>query len=246
MTISVQGPPIPANWGKDTLSEFLLAADQNRLATFSQKPQAFAKLAAIDGCFALATKDILNPENEITALLLFRATGYYRSACGAAMAGQVAETFVFTRALLEAAAYAVHVHQNPTAADAWLARHVDADGFKRSRDAFATKTLEKSISRKNPETAAQFMQLYQQAIDHGAHPNQRSLTTTMDMREKANRLEITHTILNGDGVALDFALIGCARAGVVALDILSIPYAEKFEQTGINKVVEAIRCEVMI
>jgi hypothetical protein len=51
----------------------------------------YRKLTAIDGLFAMISKDWLNPDDEISAMLLLRCHSAFRAAVGLAAAGQVAE-----------------------------------------------------------------------------------------------------------------------------------------------------------
>src|SRR5258705_11809653 len=107
-------PPEPPGWGDDELTKFLEHARQNQRATFANKRDAMAKLVNVDAQFAKVTKvGFLNPESEVVAMLFLRCHGAYRTACGLAMSGQGAETYVQCRSVLEYAAYAVHIIRIP-------------------------------------------------------------------------------------------------------------------------------------
>src|SRR6185503_12453102 len=83
------------------------------------------RLAGVDACFATIAKDWANPKNAVSALLFVRTHGYFRGACEHAMAGQLPETFALTRAVLETAAYGLHIALHPELAEVWMRRHDD-------------------------------------------------------------------------------------------------------------------------
>jgi hypothetical protein len=115
--------PKPPGWGADELMAFIEAAHHNQYATFFQKRAAMRMLVSIDAEFAKVTKGWVNPASEILAMLFIRCHGAFRAAAGLAMAGQAAETYVQCRAMLEYAAYAVHIHRDPPLGMVWLDRH---------------------------------------------------------------------------------------------------------------------------
>ena len=74
--------PPPPGWGIDTLSSFLHSTHQSQYATFHNKKEAFGRLAAIDALFGTASKDWLNPSNEVVALLFLRCHAACRGSGG--------------------------------------------------------------------------------------------------------------------------------------------------------------------
>lgn len=83
--------PLPPHWGDDGLSGFLELAHQNRLATYMRNREWCRCLADIDTCFATISKGWISPQSEVAAFLLLWCHGAYRTACGAALAGQTVE-----------------------------------------------------------------------------------------------------------------------------------------------------------
>jgi len=241
-TPSVAGPLQPAKWGKDHLTEYLAAAHQNRLATFANKREAVARLIAIDACYATAVAGWRNPKPEISALLFIRTLGSFRASCEAAMAGAVAETFIMIRAMLEAAGYAAHIGRNPRLAETWLRRHdPDPAAAKAAKDAFTVAAVRKSIQAVDRSAASRFHRLYNEAIDFGAHPNERGITGNMTDTAIADGVSLELNLLQGDGTQLDYALISTARAGLLSLDILGIVFGARFELLGLKQCMLALR-----
>ncbi|MET2825644.1 hypothetical protein [Mesorhizobium shangrilense] len=224
----------PPGWGDDELSKFLEAAHQNQYATFVNKREAVAKLVAIDAQFSKATKDWLNPENEILAMLFIRCIGAYRTACGLAMSGQAAECYVQSRSVLEYAAYAVHINKDRSLGKVWLDRHEDEAGMKASKNAFQHAKVLKSLTSANRHAAGRFETIYQRTIDFGGHPNERAVTANLKIVEEADRRKMLGILQHGDGVQLEMALKTTAQCGLISLELLETIYGPKFELLGIK------------
>ena len=139
--------PMPEGWGGDHLTEFLETAEHNRFATFVRMADDYAKLNQVDALFMKPSLSRwrVRDEEMFRAGLFHRAHGFYRTACGAAMAGQIAETFTMCRAVLEAAAYALHMAKTPGLDAVWRDRHENG-GMQAVKKGFALKAIRKSIT----------------------------------------------------------------------------------------------------
>lgn len=224
----------PLGWSSDQLTGYLELAHANRFATFVNKRSAFDKLIAIDRCFMTVSDNWLNPRPAIPASFLFRSHAAFRGACEHATAGQIAEVFPLVRTTLEYAAYALFINDTPDAARLWLQRHNDAASKKAVAQAFQVKHLRAAISKRNRKAAEVFAQLYDRAVDFGAHPNERSITSNLSISDFDDRQEYTHIYLHGDGPQIDHTLKITAQCGVCALEILQEVYAARFELLGIR------------
>jgi hypothetical protein len=198
--------PTPPGWGKDELSKFLQETHQQQYATFHNKKKAVAPLIAIDDLFVRVSKGWLNPHSEIVAMLFLRCHAAFRAAAAEAMAGQVVESYRQCRGMMENAAYAVHIHRDPTLARVWLDRHVDEAGMKASKRAFRHELVVASVTAANMHAGQRFEDLYQRTIDFGGHPNERSVTGSMKMIEGPERREMLAIMIHGDDNALTMAL----------------------------------------
>jgi hypothetical protein len=201
----------------------------------------YRKLTAIDRLFATISNGWLNPDDEIGAMLFLRCHSAFRAAAALAAAGQVAECYVMNRALLEYAAYALHLHRNADVRIIWLDRHKDTASMEASRNALSHNKVKKTIEAANRHAAGRFEKLYQWAIDLGAHPNERSVTGNMKIVEGEGRRETLAIMQHGDGPQLDAALVGTARCGMCALEILQALFNARFEILGINAAMLEVR-----
>ncbi len=231
----------PPGWGKDELSKFLQETHQQQYATFHNKKEAVARLVAIDDLFVRVSKGWVNPTSEIEAMLFLRSHAAFRAAAGEAMAGQVVESYRQCRGMMENAAYAVHIHRDPSRARVWLDRHVDEAGMKASKKAFHHDLVVESVSAANRHAGKRFEDLYQRTIDFGGHPNERSVTGSMKMIEEPERRVMLAIMLHGDDAALDMALKSVAQCAMVSLEMLQVIYNSKFEILGINAAILQLR-----
>lgn len=226
----------PPDWGKDTLSEFLEIAFRNRFATFVKKGDWFQKLAELDRCFIIIETNWTNPGDDdiISSSLFVRCHSMYRAACEHALAGQTDAAYPQIRACLEYAAYALHIHKNPGLDEKWLIRE-ESDVTKKSvKNEFTVKNIRDTIVASNQQAATVFDQLYNWAIDNGAHPNEMSVTGNLNLNKDGDRAVFKHIQLHGDGLALDSCLKTTAQTGVCALEILQEAFQARFELLGVR------------
>jgi hypothetical protein len=210
------------------------AARQNQFGTFVNKQRAYQRLSGIDALFARVSKDWRNPPDEIAAMLLLRCHSAFRTAAGLASAGQAAEVYVLNRAVLEYAAYALHLHCDASLRTIWLNRHQSPADLQAARDALTHAKVLRTVTAVNRHAAKRFEELYKRAIDFGGHPNERSVTGNMKMVDEAERRVMLAVMQHGDGPELDMALKTTAQCGMCALEILQGVFNARFELLGIN------------
>lgn len=231
----------PPGWGDDELTKYFDAARSNQWATFWNKRPIVRKLIAIDAQFLTISKDWLNPQSEIAAFLLLRCHAAFRAASGLATAGQVAETYLLCRAMLEYAAYAVHVYRDAPLGMVWLNRHKDAASMEAQKNAFSHRKVLASVTAANLHAGKRFEDLYQRTIDFGGHPNERSVTGNMKMVDEPGKRTMLSIMQHGGGVQLDHALKCVAQCGMVSLEMLQVVFNARFEILGINAAMLELR-----
>jgi hypothetical protein len=225
---------VPPGWGSDELSKFWDAARQNQFGTFAKKQPLYKRLSDIDAMFVRVSNNWLNPPDEIAAMLLLRCHSAFRTAGGLAAAGQAAETYVMNRAVLEYAAYALHLHRNAAVRLIWLNRHQSTAELKAARDALTHVKVLATVTAVNQHAAKRFEELYQRTIDFGGHPNERSVTGNMKMVDEPDRRVMLMIMQHSDGPELDMALKTTAQCGMCALEMLQGAFNARFELLGIN------------
>jgi hypothetical protein len=232
---------VPVAWGKDALTGFFETARSNQIATFANKSVESAKLVEIDDCFVKISGNLLNPKTLIAPFFLLRSHASFRGAAGFAMAGQVAEAFVMTRSGLEHASYGLLIANDMSLAETWLRRHDDENALKKARKSLDHRSLVNSIAAKDQKLAKLYGKLYQDAIDFGAHPNERAITGNMKMTEELDQVRWEQTYLHGDSLALNHALKHTAQAGLCCLHIFGHIFAERFMLLGLISRIQELR-----
>lgn len=224
----------PPSWGEDSLTRYLEDAYRNRWASFANKPSASKLLVRIDRCYATVLADWANPKPALAAFLAYRSHAAFRASSEHALAGQVTDVWPALRACLEFAAYCLHLARNTDLGETWLRRHDDADAMSAVLKAFTAAKIKATIRAGDPQTAAAYAQLYQRAIDYGAHPNERAVTSSLSIIESTGKTEYKQSYLVGDGLSLDHGLKSVAQAGVCALNILLIAYPARFAEVSMS------------
>lgn len=136
--------------------------------------------------------------------------------------------------LLGVAGYALHIAKNEPLAHVWLNRHDDDDSLAKAKTAFRVSEIRRTIDSANKKALEVFDLLYQQAIDMGGHANERAISGSLDIVDGEHGKEFRQQLIHGDGLAMEHALLSCARAGVCALEILQEAFPGRFELLGVR------------
>lgn len=203
-------------------------------ATFANKRAEFGLLREIDDAFLRVAENLINPQNMLSATLLYRSHAAYRAACGTSMAGQCPEAFVLLRSCLEYAGCGLHIHKNPGLGITWLNRHQDANALRAMKKQFRAIDVQKVVASVDSRLGQIYDELYERAIDFGGHPNVRGVTGSMTMDEGPEQTKIMHMYLHGDDLSLGHALKSTAQTGLTSLHIFQHVFTERFQLLGLR------------
>src|SRR5262245_19149747 len=98
-------------------------------------------------------------------MLFLRCHSAFRAAAGHAAAGQTVESYVMDRAMLEFAAYALHIFRDPALGMVWLDRHQSNANMEAARSAFSHRKVQATVGAVNRQAGERFEMLYQRTID---------------------------------------------------------------------------------
>ncbi|WP_270934335.1 hypothetical protein [Falsiroseomonas oryzae] len=226
--------PAPPNWGRDALTQWLDQVRGNQWATFARLPDTWARFSAIDGLFERMITDWRDPPDILAAHLFLRCYSAYRTAVAHASAGMAVETHLMCRALLECAGYAIHIMGDPERGVTLLNRS-EPDGEQRARDEFAAGRVRRSVATANAGMGERYKTLYGEAINFGAHPNEGAITGSMDITDGENGDRLMKQImLHEPGPMFDFGLRRVMQSAVVALEIFSHVFPDRFALLGVD------------
>ena len=236
----------PPGWGEKGLSEFFDRARRNQHATFANHKAEVTVLEAIDAAFFRIGSNLLNPQDHLTPVFLYRSHSAYRAASASAMAGQTVESFVLLRSCLEFAAYGLHIDKVAGAGKKWFDRHNDAASRKAVNNAFRMNNVRPTVAKCDGRLGTVFDTLYERAIDFGGHPNERAIMGSLKIEKGGDRIDVQQIYLHADGPALRSAVKATAEIGLCALFVLQhvSAFTTRFQILGLREQLQALRKRV--
>jgi len=165
---------VPERWGKSELTQFLELMEANGIATFAGLPKWFEALERIDKTLVTNSSNLfheLKGTHVTAARLYMRAFGAYRAAARLAVSGQLYETAVLRRSVVEHAVYAWACGHSQSHRDAWIARANGEPERKAAKMAFQWNGLMQLLGTVDQKLAEKIGSHYDDSIDFGAHPN---------------------------------------------------------------------------
>jgi hypothetical protein len=224
-----------------SLQEFfdtLRSAQQANRANF---PEWYDILEWIDRCFVRVGENLINPKPVLTANLLLRCQYAFKTAAGMALAGQVVETFVMQRSVLEYAGYCLVIFEDPSLEGVFLLRHANAETMETHKDKFTIGAAKRAVRRRDGKLADIFLEDYERSINFGGHPNPHAALSAMlpDEREGLNRSTVY--AISPEPKVVVHALKCAAQVGLTALCVLQHAFKEKFELLGIREEIDALK-----
>lgn len=233
----------PVGWENDDLTRYLEQVRNNQWATFDNKRSEVSDLITIDAMFRTLFDGAINPEPLLPINFFFRAHCAFRSACGAAMAGQVHDVHALLRVSLEQGGYALYVGEDQKRWERWIGRHDPRTRSQQSkwREEFTHGKVARCVTQSDSDLGRVYATLYDQTIEYGAHPNERGSLLSMVIDETEDGKRRYNTVyLHGDGLSLDFVLKTTAQVGICVLQLAKLIYPHRAQLTGVEFQLEAI------
>lgn len=234
-------PDPPPNWETDEISKFIDASRGNEFATYANLKDDIHRLMDIDISYRKAIDGLNHTNDWFAGFFLLRAHSNFLAACRLSWSGQIPESYAVMRSCLENALYGLYLARNPGSRETWLRRHDSDVDKKRVRDEFKIGTLlglAKTVDQSEGDVAAL---LYERTIDYGAHPNERALMQSLQIKHEADLFEFKTVYLEGDSDQLRFLLKTLAQVGVCTLSLFRVTYRERFDILGVTVSLEHIK-----
>lgn len=197
---------VPEPWGRDELTKFLSLTEEQMFASAATYPDWMNVIVRLDQVLVTRASDLFHEVDEsrqVSAQLFMRAFGTYRAACRLALSGQLFETFVLLRSIIESSVYAWKCAQSPDHRQAWLARADDDEGRKASKKLFQWTAIITEINDKYPRFGPAMQEAYEKSIDLGAHPNVEGIQLSSDVKQTGeDRFELSAIYMHGKEAVL--------------------------------------------
>lgn len=232
---------MPENWTRDPLSKFLDDAEYNTVATYINCRPQYQRLSDIDTVYRLMIDNLHQTPEFFAGFFLIRTQYSYLAANRLALGGQLAEAYMVLRGCLENALYGLFVAFNTTRQEIWLRRHDDEASRKRVKNEFTIRKVMDHLKGIDQRTQVIAQKLYDVTVDYGGHPNERSVTTQIDVTTEGSRTIFSADVFNVGNIAQVACLKTAARIGVCCLDIFGHIYRSRYKILGIDVSLDQLR-----
>ncbi len=235
--------PALKGWGDDSLTKLLYNAHFNILTIDAKLRIISQRLKEIHEAFEAVIEYARSVSNvSFNHFMFHRAHSAYFAGFRLSTAGQCSESYMVLRGCLELALYTFHFHKTPGGAEKWLRRHDDEDSMRAVKKEFRPSEMLKILANKDSELGEIAKQLYDYCIDYGAHPNEKGLTSSIDMNEEDSAKVYSLIYLNkGNSLAMKWALKMTAEVGVCCLMIFAHIFPEHFLKSGVSAQLAGLR-----
>lgn len=220
-------------WGKDILTNAIEDTFCNIGVSFIKlKPYFELSIKAgeifKDAAILLSHKTF---DGLISTSLFSRANGCFLGAVRLSFSSQITETWALLRVCLENSLYAFYIAANPEAAKVWAERHNSEAHKKNCRNIFATGNMLKALKAKSLSIAKEARDCQNDTIDWGAHPNERSLFSNLELKKDGSGYNLN--IFKPDEAFMRHSI--CAVLSTVSLvfKIFALIYPEEFKQPNL-------------
>jgi len=223
-----------AGWGKDKLTQEIEIAFRNIGVSFLKLKPHFELLQKANEIFLDTFAQI--PGNtlvsEIAAMLFGRTFGCFLGAVRLSSSGQLAETWILLRACIENSLYAFYIFGDPKRAAIWVDRHKDKASMDECKRTFKVGKIWIELEKRSKATAKEAKRLYNEAIDWGAHPNERSVFPNVVPKQDGSGLSLR--LLTSDPTFVRVGVIFTIRVSSLTFGIFALIFPEVFSDPNLD------------
>lgn len=231
---------LPKGWGNDKLSAFFESAQKNEYASFEMHHVMYEFLSQLDAGFHDFAEKLINTNHILPALMYMRSHSAFRAATRLVMSGQIPESYVLSRSCLEYSMYSHHISKSISAEKIWCERHDSEKSKSKSRQEFIWGNVVKSLKARDSSLADKVSELYDGLIDHGAHPNEKAVTTALRVPITDKGYNLSQVYLDGDKGNILIALRNTVSVGLYAMYIFRLIWKERFDIVGLTGLLDEI------
>lgn len=198
---------------------FLETVREISKATHDELADPLAYLMAIDQVFIDWVDGAGKVKPTSASVLILSAHASFRAAMFLALSGQLLPVFMTLRGALESALYANAITADPGLEEVWLHRHRDTASRERCRQGFTAAKMFACLAKEQDQAFADSVRNgYDSTIDFGAHPNSRSILSSIRIEDRKDDYVLDFVYAHGpQSWELRRALVACAEIGYLAL-----------------------------
>lgn len=230
---------VPDNY-RGALAEYFNATRVQIFATYQACAEGVSLVNDLDVSFVALTQCFNHLPEQLcaSALMYTRAFVTFRIAARSAMAGELYETCVLSRSVLESAVYGFACVRSEKIQRAWRDRALSDHARQNARKVFNWKKLIGLLEDSNQDLGERVNRFYQDLIDLGAHPNSEGVYLSNDVaRDSAGESTINTIFAHGEeGVRL--AIVQLLVLGGFVLELSQQTFEQLQGIHGINPELE--------
>lgn len=220
------GTDAPIDWGRDSLTDFFDCARRNGYASFIKRRNLFKALLEVDAIFRAVN---MNDHPLVyPALMLLKGHSAFLTATELALTTRASESYAICRSVLESALYAFFMRSNPALIKVWASRHESPEARAAVRKKFQWIDILKTFKSKNQQWGERIETLYDESIDWGAHPNERSVHGSLDVSEQEDAVNFNIVYLSANQELLSACTLHVVRVGVALLNVQKAVFPDRF------------------
>src|SRR5712692_3793959 len=192
---------VKINQSDNSIRTLFAQAERNLNTTLKLVPEVASLAGDIFGLYAQSVPLIYREEELVLLGLLGRSASAYFGAIRLALSAQTYEAYSLIRNVIENAQYAAHIKTDPIPyerATSYLKRGDSPEADRKCRNEFGHGRPSASASALDKHVGDIAQQLYDRAIDLGAHPNQLALFAGMRRIEHDNGAEVHIVVMTDD------------------------------------------------
>lgn len=231
--IEMKLPP-PPEWANDKITEFIEVTKENSYATFVKCKKEFSALVEIDDLFREAIKAAHNCKPYFAFLFILKSHSAFLGAVKLALGTQIPESHMVIRGALENALYGFYIFKNPDLAEVWLRRDESKEKKNRVRNLFQIKKILESLDKQDSKLGRAARILYERTIDFGAHPNEKSLSSSLKKTDLQGGVRLDLLYLTDNPLPIKLALKTITQVGIASLRLGEIMLPERFKILSIT------------
>lgn len=222
-----------AGWGKDKFTQDIEGAFCNIGVSFIELSPHFKLLQKAHEIFvdAFAQMSTNASESVIPHWLFGGAFGCFLGAVRLSSSGQLSETCILLRALIENSIYAFYIFESPERAEIWMNRHKNEDSRKKCKRTFTVGNIWQELKKNSPLIEKEARRYYDFTIDWGAHPNERSLIPNIVPKQDGSGFSFC-SVVPPDFIRT--AIICTIRTSLLTFRIFNLVFPEVFGQPNID------------
>lgn len=235
---------VPEHWGKSELTKFLQLMENQIIATFAGMPNWFQAVERVDKRLAGHVSSMfheIDKDRRAAAMLYIRSIGTFRAAVRLGLSGQLFESTVLTRSIIESAVYAWACGHSKGHREAWVARAKGENELKEAKKAFQWKTLGDLLASVDAALNVEIQRQYKASIDFGAHPNEQGVSLSTEIERTEGEQTTINTIFAHGPEAIRLAALTILQAMGLVYRLLFHTIGDRLRILGIDREIDESR-----